>query len=192
MSYEYSELETRAILGAADISYDPAFLSFLTRQIRNNRLSEQFDGIIAYLARLANIRAFYPQALKVLEEIVLKEPKKFKNYLEVTEKICSKYPNTQIWENLQKRTLKFIQLLALKRKYLSEILANLNICTHFSRQWHVESLKTLSKYCPQYALGLKEMFKSRLLQIAEKYKTTDERNQLKEIAREVQVYLPEL
>ena len=129
MSYEYSDLEIKAILGAEDITYNPNFLSFLTKKIRGGQLIEQQESIIAYLKRLANIRAFYPQALKVFEEIVLLEPQKLKNYFETVEKICSKYPEKRILENLSKRSLNFIGILAPQRKYQSEIIDNLGFDT---------------------------------------------------------------
>ena len=83
MNYEYSDLEIRGILGAAEITYTPNFLNFLPQKIRRQQLLDQSEEIISYLKRLANIRIFYPQALKVLEEIVMQDRKKFTGYMNI-------------------------------------------------------------------------------------------------------------
>ena len=192
MAYEYSDLEIKAILGAEDITYNPNFLSFLTKKIRGGQLIEQQESIIAYLKRLANIRAFYPQALKVFEEIVLLEPQKLKNYFETVEKICRKKHEKRILENLSKRSLNFIGILAPQRKYQSEIIDNLGICKHFPRQWQISALRNLSGFCPKDALGLREIFRNKLQQTARQCQTDNERDILNAIAREIHVYIPEL
>ena len=192
MNYEYSDLEIRAILGAAEITYNPNFLNFLTQKIRRQQLLDQSEEIISYLKRLANIRIFYPQALKVLEEIVLQDCKKFTVYMNILETIAGKYPDTKTRENLSKRSLNFVQTLASKRKYQSEIIAGMEICTHFSRQWQIEVLQILGKYCPKDALSFREIFKNKLRQTALTCQTSEELDILSGIAKSIHVYIPEL
>lgn len=192
MAYEYSDLEIKAILGAEDITYNPNFLLFITKKIRDDYMLERIPEIIAYLKRLANIKAFYPQALKVLEEIVSKDPQQVQTYFEFLERIYCKYPEQKIRESLKKRGLNFIRTLAPKRNFQKEIIIRLNICKRLELSWQIEALETLSEFFPRDAVSMREPFREKIIELIPQCHSSEELDILSEIARRIHVYISEL